>query len=427
MDTTVENPKTPAAESADPSRKDRSPTKPWSSSRLVRLVSSLKVTVVFLALALILVFVATLAQVNLGIHFVQQKFFQSFLVWWTIPGTEFSIPVMPGGYLIGWVLVINLVCAHAVRFKMSWRKSGIFLVHAGLLLLLLGQFATGIMQEERQMRLDEGETQNYSEDPRHVELAILDTTAEDKNKVVAIPQEILSQEETIQHPALPFTVDVLEFFDNSRIGIKGQGEVPRQPVEVTNGFGTQFGVWPVPRTVKMNERDVPSAFIRIKGADGEELGSWLVSNFFEDSPMPVFAQSQNFSYNGRDYKLALRQTRDYKPFSLKLLDFRHERYPGTEIPKDFSSMVHLVDESTNTDRDVRIYMNNPLRYGGYTFFQASFANNDTTSILQVVSNPFWLTPYIACIMMTVGLFVQFGYHLVRFTSKRKKKMAPQSA
>jgi hypothetical protein len=64
-------------------------------------------------------------------------------------------------------------------------------------------------------------------------------------------------------------------------------------------------------------------------------------------------------------------------------------------------------------------MNNPLRYAGLTFYQASFENNDRTTILQVVRNPSWLLPYIACGLMTVGLLLQFGIHLVGFVTKRR--------
>jgi len=68
---------------------------------------------------------------------------------------------------------------------------------------------------------------------------------------------------------------------------------------------------------------------------------------------------------------------------------------------------------------VLISMNNPLRYDGMTFYQQSFANNDNTSILQVVRNPSWLLPYVACILMGLGLLVQFGIHLFGFFAKRR--------
>jgi hypothetical protein len=64
-------------------------------------------------------------------------------------------------------------------------------------------------------------------------------------------------------------------------------------------------------------------------------------------------------------------------------------------------------------------MNNPLRHEGVTFYQAGFRDDDRTTILQVVRNPAWTLPYVACSMMTFGLIVQFGFHLVGFVRKRK--------
>jgi hypothetical protein len=75
------------------------------------------------------------------------------------------------------------------------------------------------------------------------------------------------------------------------------------------------------------------------------------------------------------------------------------------------------------DREVLIFMNNPLRYGGLTFYQAGFDNNDRTTILQVVRNPGWLLPYIACVMMGLGLCIQFGFGLRGFISRRANQPA----
>jgi hypothetical protein len=62
-------------------------------------------------------------------------------------------------------------------------------------------------------------------------------------------------------------------------------------------------------------------------------------------------------------------------------------------------------------------MNNPLRYGGLTFYQAGF-ENDRTSILQVVSNPSWLVPYVSCVLMGLGLVIHFGILLSGFIHRR---------
>ena len=63
-------------------------------------------------------------------------------------------------------------------------------------------------------------------------------------------------------------------------------------------------------------------------------------------------------------------------------------------------------------------MNNPLRYGGRAFYQAGYSNNDRTSVLQVVSNPSWLVPYISCALIAVGLAIEFGIHLITFFRRR---------
>ena len=63
-------------------------------------------------------------------------------------------------------------------------------------------------------------------------------------------------------------------------------------------------------------------------------------------------------------------------------------------------------------------MNQPLRYDGKAFYQASFGKNDTLSILQVVENPGWLLPYISCVLVRLGLLVHFGISLRRALRRR---------
>ena len=113
---------------------------------------------VLLALSIILIFWATLAQVDLGVWGVHQKFFHSFFVLEKIPGTEIPVPVFPGGYFIGGLLLINLLAAHLSRFRLTWRKLGIWLTHSGLILLLVGELLSGLWQEDYDLTLDNGET-----------------------------------------------------------------------------------------------------------------------------------------------------------------------------------------------------------------------------------------------------------------------------
>lgn len=386
-------------------------------SQLVGFFTSLQLTVVLLFLSMILVFVATLDQVNLGIWAVQEKYFRSFVVYLHPAEGRFGLPVFPGGYLIGGLLFLNLSASFVYRFKLSLKKSGILLIHLGLVILLLGELISGLLQEDFQMRLDEGQTSNYSESSLDYELALIDTSNADYDRVVAIPAELLAKGKPIQHPALPFRVNVRTYFPNAQIQMRSQLSSPPPPM-ATMGIGTEIAVTPLPITYKPNEANLPAASLEFIDSTGAPLGTWLFSS--------MLASQQTLTHEGKTWKISLRSARLYKPFSLKLLKFSHDKYAGTEIPKNFSSRVRLKTADGQTDREALIYMNNPLRHAGLTFYQASFANNDRTSILQVVRNPGRQLPYIACILMSLGLVVQFGISLASFISKRSVIAAKQS-
>ncbi|MCC7375716.1 MAG: cytochrome c biogenesis protein ResB [Verrucomicrobiales bacterium] len=394
-------------------------------------LSSLRLTLVLLVLSLVLVFLGTMAQEPLGLYLAQRRFFQSAFVdlasfvaaskkalqmvhIYMAPSTAADVlaapwvPVFPGGYLLGSLLLINLTAAHISRFRLSPKKAGILLAHAGLIILLIGQLFTDILAKESAMRLTEGQTKSYSESDRRTELAIVDVSAPDKDRVVAIPDSALRTGEVIQHPDLPFSIKVVRFYPNSYI--TNRPAVPDAPPVSSKGPGSRFAAVELPVVTAMDMRDVPSAVIEFVGAKGS-LASYLVTEYF--------GQPQTFELDQRVFEINLRPRRQYLDFSLTLMDFRHDKYTGTEIPKNFSSQVRLQNPRTGEDREVLIYMNNPLRYKGLTFYQASFdKTDDRVTILQVVRNPAWLTPYFACIIVGVGLVIQFLIHLTGFIRRQ---------
>ncbi len=97
---------------------------------VLRLFSSLKLTVTCLLMGCVLVFWGTLAQVHLGLYKAQNEFFRSVFVYWPPDGSGFHIPIFPGGYLLGTVLLINLLCAHLRYYQPGKRKIGIVLIHS---------------------------------------------------------------------------------------------------------------------------------------------------------------------------------------------------------------------------------------------------------------------------------------------------------
>ena len=182
------------------------------------------------------------------------------------------------------------------------------------------------------------------------------------------------------------------------------------PSPVTAGIGTSVTVRERPPVSRDDMTNQAAAFVE-PIAGGRSYGTWLVSN--------GLGAVQAFEHEGRRYQLQLRSRREYLPYAVTLKDFRHDVYPGTQIPKNFSSLVHIANPSRGEARDVLIYMNQPLRYEGKAFYQASFGKGDTLSILQVVENPGWLLPYVSCVLVAIGLIVHFAITLRRSSKRRQ--------
>ncbi|MFW5883803.1 MAG: cytochrome c biogenesis protein ResB [Verrucomicrobiota bacterium] len=392
--------------------------------------TSLKLTIVLLIASMALVFFGTLDQTSLGIHEVQKRYFESFVVVYPQlppqPGQAFDwlwswfrIP-LPGGYLVGGLLLINLLCAHFVRFKLTWKKSGIMLIHVGLIVLLLSQLYTQLVQRESMMTIQEGGVTQYSEAYRANELVLIDRSDAATDRVFSVSAERLRDGRPIDDPALPVVVESLAYFPNSGIFTRRSG-APANENLATEGIGADRGL-PTdlfvslrPVTYQHDEINTVSAYVRfLDKTTGESLGTFLVSNVIDDR-----FPAQTIEVGGTTYEIDLRFKRYYHDFALALEDFRFDRYPGTNIPHNYSSDVIIVDPAESVERKALIFMNHPLRYGGLTFYQASFdRETEAATVLQVVRNPGWTLPYIAVLLIGAGMCIQFGMHFFKFLKKR---------
>jgi len=420
--------------------------------RIAKFLSSLRLTVVLLALAIVLVWIGTVAQADEGLYQAQTRYFKSWIV---IGANMFGhhIPmVWPGGYLLGTTLLVNLLAAHIARFQFTWKKLGIHVAHAGIILLLVGQLITDIFSRETQIQFSEGETKSFAESPSNYELVFVTSADAQHNQEIAIPGRLLAKGGVITDPQLPFSIRVKAYYHNSDAEFRAPMRQNGPPM-TTNGVAANFDFFPRPDSKKMDERNVPTALVEIIGPNGS-LGDWAASDWMSDAQMigvlwrtyasevgPDMAetivskinQPQAVRINGKTFEFVLRPERVWMPFSLTLLKATHSVYDGTDIPKDFRSRVRLQNPKTGEDREAEIFMNSPLRYGGLTFYQyqmdagdmARQAGRVPSSVLQVVRNPSWLTPYIGCLLVAAGLVIQFMSHLVKFLARRKP--AAQSA
>src|SRR5262249_50898445 len=125
--------------------------------------ASLRLTVVLFGLSMLLGFFGTIAQKDFGgwtvVHrsfrslfllvplkiFFPAAFLQKHPVSWSFP--------FPGGWLIGGALLVNLLAAHLVRFRLTWKRSGILILHSGLVLMMVGELITGLFAVEGNMSI----------------------------------------------------------------------------------------------------------------------------------------------------------------------------------------------------------------------------------------------------------------------------------
>jgi ABC-type transport system involved in cytochrome c biogenesis permease subunit len=411
----------------------RSATRYLLWRQCLRPLASLQLTVALFVLSLGLVFFGTLAQKSAGIWTVVDQYFWSWIVW--VDGQhliefgkvffgldpKLKVPSWlafpyPAGKLLGGLLFVNLLAAHVLRFRWSWKRSGILILHFGLLLLFVGEAITREFQIEQQMVLAQpGETVDYAFDSRHYELAFTRWVADNTDQVTVVPARLLRQAarrgERISHPDLPVDIQVVRYMPNSDL-------LPWQPDSgVTNlataGFGKDHVVVSraeVAGVDNSQSMDMPAVYLQLfkKGSE-EPLGIWLATLWQR--------QPQTLQIEGVDYGLILRHVRYYKPFRLTLLEFRFDRYLGTDIPKNYSSRLLLDDPETGQHREVVIRMNEPLRYRGEAFYQSGYTPDERGTILQVVRNPGWLLPYISCVLVAVGMIFHFGLYLMQFLSR----------
>lgn len=439
-------------------------------------LSSLRITVTLIAATVLLVFAGTTAQKDMGAWDVQRAYFHTWGVMaplkYFFPLTSWSetlggrVPLV-GGYTIALAMLLNLSAANVLRFRITWRdllvipplvalvwgagvlttehgyyaltaalilaslpliagvywlhgkRGGVVLIHLGLILMLGGELATSVVKIEQNMVIDEGGFANYAFDHRYAELAVVDKSPAEHDNVVVVDESQLKSGQTAADPRLPFQVRVDAYYPNS--GLLGPAQPkPAGVPQTTTGAGLQYAAVDLPKVSGVGEQklDTPSAYVTLL-ANGREIGRYLVSQHLNEQPVTV---------GEKTYDLALRFRRYYKPYQIHLKDFRFDRHTGTDMARNFSSQVRVVDPANGVDREVKIWMNHPLRYAGETFFQASFDNaTERTTILQVVRNPSWLFPYISCVVGGLGMFAHFSLMLREFARKRAKADAEAAA
>ncbi|QEG43243.1 cytochrome c biogenesis protein [Roseimaritima ulvae] len=331
------------------------------------------------------------------------------------------------------VAMIMMLGCHLIFDK----QGGNVLLHFGVALLMVGQFAYGDRQVEQKLQLAEGDVSNTLINTGKLELAFIDNSNPAETKVVGIPGSRLRAahewDSVISDPAVPFDVKVPAFYINSKL--VDPNDLPAdKPNLATTGQGLELAV----EEARMQGGatggiNVASAYVELLSKDsGESLGTYLVTQFVNDGQSlfvtPAPDEFESVTVGDTTYEMGLRFQRIVKPYWVKLLDVRRNDYAGDTKAQSFSSVIRLVDPRNDENRKERIWMNNPLRYRGETFYQADHVpvpGGKERTGLQVVQNSGWLIPYLACSITGVGMLFHFLGSLNRYTSRHDRETHPK--
>jgi len=334
---------------------------------------------------------------------------------WLFTHPEAQLDV--SGLRILWQLIKASAAGLVLLAGCYWvfgRRAGIVLLHGGIALMMFSELLTGIAAEEANMRIFEGRAVNFAEDNRSVEIAIVDKSDAEEDTVTLVPGGLITSavksEEPIEHEELPFSIRVVDYFPNA----KTRRAQPGEASPATHGAGLLHLAVPQPTSVGVGDEqtvDVPAVYVELLSPEKKSLGTYLLTPMLREESIEI---------KEKTYELALRFKRLDKPYSVELIKFSHDVYVGTNTPKNFSSQVRLTDANQNVEREFKIWMNNPLRYGGDTLYQSSFDPNDSrVSILQVVTNAGWMIPYVSCMLVATGMLAHFGAIFFRFAQRQK--------
>jgi hypothetical protein len=358
-------------------------------------MGSLKITVCALVLLFLLTLAGTLYQVSHGIYAAQEMFFRSWvvLIWGIVP--------FPGTVSVLLILSINLF-ASSIRFGVHIKKTGLYLAHAGIAILIFGAAVTLYSARESYISLFEGNETDVSFDIHTWEL-FLQKTGAPAPDVETVEEKKFRSKKAIELNRLGLTIKADSYYPHCKVNheyyAKNQGKE-----------GLRKSLLPVSIPNEPSER-TPGMILELKGNN-----SSAKAVLYAGSSSPLVLR-----LDGAEYQIGLRRTLHPLPVTIKLIEFKKTYHPGSSIASNFQSRVHVSD--ANMGRVVEISMNRPFRYKNFTFYQSSYSEEGglKQSTFSVMKNPARFFPYAGSLAISLGMLLHFSLKLLFVRSKKSNR------
>jgi hypothetical protein len=159
-----------------------------------------------------------------------------------------------------------------------------------------------------------------------------------------------------------------------------------------------------------DERRMPAVKLHLEGPGGRTRPEWL-----------LWTEARSVAFAGGQASVAYRAQDQRVPFTVTLLRFNSDKYPGSNMPATYESWVR-VDDPENGPSEHHISMNHPLHYRGYIFFQASFVEGTPMmSIFSVARAPGLPLVYLGVTLIGAG--VAWMFYLKPYLARRQAARA----
>ena len=385
---------------------------------LLDFFSSYLLCVICLVLLGLLVWFSTLEMQDIGLSAALDKYYSSNKFWVKpeINGGKSVLIWLPGAYWVCCVLFVNMMLGGILRLRKGWRNIGVVLSHMGIVSLLVVGFVDHHESIHGKMEVFQGERYDFATKFDYSSIEVSEFTAEgEKMKPYVIKHDMIADLDDkmrrFTFKELPFDLEVRHFQENVVVMDASKQARGKDSGEIVDGFFLH----PAKLNTKTDYYNY-GCYVLVKPKNGEPSRKLLLCR--------SIGFPQTFSVDGKLYGVEMPNEIWRMPFSVDLINSVGEYYPGTQRPSKFQSTIAWTGEDEEQEKIQTIKMNHPMRYKGFTLYQANWnepINGLEFSGFEIVTNPADQWPKVCMWISAIGLLVHFAFKLSKYLERETRK------
>jgi hypothetical protein len=284
--------------------------------------------------------------------------------------------------------------------------------------MLIGGGVAHHFSERGNMAVGEGESSNAAEDYFEYVVEISEIKDRQSQSISVIRGDQINslqdgRTRTFLLPEFPFDLEIGGYLDNAQPVSVNERAPDKQQLKAD-------GYYLMEKPDEINaEANTAACYVRVVQRDGTKSDPIILAG----------ASFHPFSVrlDDRIFTLDMRKRLWPMPFTVQLDKFTADFHPGTMRPSKFVSEITRLESGAKAN--VTIQMNEPMRYEGLTFFQASYGppgagpGEKMYSVFEIVRNPADKWPEYSLYIVSFGMLITFlqklGSHIGAASRKKR--------